>query len=143
MSTERMHQIGEVADAVGLSLRTIRHWDEVDLVPPSGRSAGGFRLYTVADIARLRLIKLLKPLDLSLEEIGEVLSIRDQLALLADGAEARTLRSQLSTHASRAEVRCEELRVQLDEVEGLARTLRTEADGDSSSRSTSSATTAT
>lgn len=129
MSTERMRQIGEVADAVGLSLRTIRHWDEVDLVPPSGRSAGGFRLYTGADIARLRLIKSLKPLDLSLEEIREVLSIRDRLALLPDDVEAQSLRSLLSAHASQAEVRCEELRTQLDEVEGLARRLRAEADG--------------
>ena len=40
---ERMHQIGEVADVVGLSLRTIRHYEEVGLVPPSGRTAGGFR----------------------------------------------------------------------------------------------------
>jgi len=46
-----MHQIGQVAGAVGLSLRTIRHWEEVGLVLPSGRSAGGFRLYTDQDTA--------------------------------------------------------------------------------------------
>ncbi len=62
------HQIGEVAELVGLSLRTIRHYEEVDLVPPSGRSSGGFRLYTDADIARLRLVKHMKPLDFTLEE---------------------------------------------------------------------------
>jgi DNA-binding transcriptional MerR regulator len=46
-----MMQIGEAAERVGLSLRTIRHWDEVGLVVPSARSNGGFRLYTEADIA--------------------------------------------------------------------------------------------
>ena len=133
MSIDGMRQIGEVADAVGLSLRTIRHWEEVDLVPPSGRSAGGFRLYTEADIARLRLVKSLKPLDLSLDEIRDVLTIRDRLPLVAegaDGAEAAALRNELSAYAARAEARCEDLRAQLDEVEGLARRLRTEADGE-------------
>lgn len=52
-----MHQIGEVAEAVGLSLRTIRYYEEVGVVPPWGRTAGGFRLYTDDDIERLRLVK--------------------------------------------------------------------------------------
>ncbi|MGH8936049.1 MAG: MerR family DNA-binding transcriptional regulator, partial [Acidimicrobiia bacterium] len=38
---ENMHQIGEVAKEVGLSLRTIRHYEELGLVPPSGRTGGG------------------------------------------------------------------------------------------------------
>jgi len=48
-------QIGEVADRTQLSLRTIRHYDEVGLVPPSARSEGGFRLYTEADVERLNV----------------------------------------------------------------------------------------
>ena len=44
-------QIGEVAERVKLSLRTIRHYEEVGLVPPSARSKGGFRLYTEADVS--------------------------------------------------------------------------------------------
>lgn len=39
-------QIGEVAERIGLSLRTIRYYEEVGLVVPSVRSQGGFRLYT-------------------------------------------------------------------------------------------------
>lgn len=39
----RTHQIGEVAMAVGLSLCTIRHYEQAALVPPSGRTAGGLR----------------------------------------------------------------------------------------------------
>lgn len=71
----RTHQIGEVAEALGLSLRTIRHYEEVGLVVPSGRSAGGFRLYTDPDIERLRLVMQMKPLDLSLEEIHELVDL--------------------------------------------------------------------
>jgi DNA-binding transcriptional MerR regulator len=50
-----MHQIGQVAEAVGLSPRTIRHWEEIGPVLPSGRSAGGFRLSTDRDAERLRM----------------------------------------------------------------------------------------
>lgn len=131
MSIENMHQIGEVADVVGLSLRTIRHWDEVNLVPPSGRSAGGFRLYTDADIDRMRLIKSLKPLDLTLEEIGELLDLRHRLDLRPEETEAAALRARLAVFAARAEERSTRLRDQLGDVEGLARRLRAEADGTS------------
>jgi len=64
-----MHQIGEVADAVGLSLRTIRYYEE-GVAPPSGRAAGGFRLYTDDDIELLRLVKQMKPLDFSFATLG-------------------------------------------------------------------------
>jgi DNA-binding transcriptional MerR regulator len=74
------HQIGEVAQTVGLSLRTIRYYEEIGLVTPSGRSGGGFRLYTEADIARLGLIKDLKPVASSLETMGELLDCADRLA---------------------------------------------------------------
>ena len=66
-------QIGEVAEQTGLSLRTIRYYEEVGLVTPSARSAGGFRLYSETDVARLRLIRRMKPLDFSLEEMKDVL----------------------------------------------------------------------
>ena len=55
-SDGQLHQIGTVAERVGLSLRTIRHYEEVGLVVPSGRSAGGFRLYTDGDVERLEQV---------------------------------------------------------------------------------------
>jgi MerR family copper efflux transcriptional regulator len=129
MTVDGMHQIGEVAEAVGLSLRTIRHWDEVALVPPSGRSAGGFRLYTDADIDRLRLVKSLKPLDLSLEEIRELLKTRDRLLARTTKAQRARLQERLAMYAALAEQRCDGLREQLADVEALARILRSEASG--------------
>lgn len=47
---EQLQQIGTVVKRVGLSLCTVRHYEDVGLVIPSGRSGGGFRLYTDADV---------------------------------------------------------------------------------------------
>lgn len=77
---ERHMQIGEVAERTSLSLRTIRYYGEVGLAAPSMRSPGGFRLYTEADVARLLLIKRMKPLDFSLDEMADLLRIMDTLA---------------------------------------------------------------
>lgn len=68
-------QIGEVAERTQLSLRTIRHYDQVGLVPPSGRSQGGFRLYTARDVERLNHVRRITPLGFSLEETAEILTI--------------------------------------------------------------------
>ena len=128
-----MHRIGEVAEAVGLSLRTIRHWDEVGIVPPSGRSAGGFRLYTDGDIERLRVVKALKPLDLSLDEVRELLETRDRLGAddqTAGPAERARLRRRLGDLSTLADERCERLRAQLVAVDQLAAELRAEARGE-------------
>jgi MerR family copper efflux transcriptional regulator len=122
-----MHQIGEVADVVGLSLRTIRHYEEVGLVPPSGRSAGGFRLYTDDDIERLRLVKHMKPLDFTLEEMRELLTARDLLAGTIGDDERRAARERLTMFAVAAEQRCGRLRDQLQAAESMARMLRKEA----------------
>ena len=124
-----MHQIGQVAAAVGLSLRTIRHYEEVDLVPPSGRSAGGFRLYTDDDIERLRLVKHMKPLDLTLEEMRELLEVRNRLAADATAAEADRgeLLARLAMFATAAEQRCEALRELLQAAQSTAEMLRREA----------------
>jgi DNA-binding transcriptional MerR regulator len=78
-------QIGEVSESVGLSLRTIRYYEEIGLVTPSGRTEGGFRLYTDADVERLRLVKALKPVGMSLDTLGELMECVD---LLRDGAAA-------------------------------------------------------
>ncbi|KQN89337.1 helix-turn-helix domain-containing protein [Arthrobacter sp. Leaf69] len=77
-STSTMH-IGELADRTGLSLRTIRHYDDVGLLPATARTDGGFRVYSEDDFERLMVIKQMKPLGFSLEEMAEI------LGLLANG----------------------------------------------------------
>ncbi|WP_093659577.1 MerR family transcriptional regulator [Streptomyces radiopugnans] len=123
-------QIGEVADRTGLSLRTIRHYEEVGLVVPSARTKGGFRLYTAADVDRLMVIRRMKPLDFSLEEMRDLLSITDRLASdrpLPD-AERERLRERLDAYRKIADARCETLRAQLMAAEDFAATLRRRLD---------------
>ena len=57
-------QVGVVAERLGLSVRTLHHWEEKGLVTPSYRSSGGFRLYTEDDVERLLLIRRMKPLEI-------------------------------------------------------------------------------
>lgn len=73
MSETGMMHIGELAERTGLSLRTIRHYDQIGLLTPSGRSEGGFRLYTEGDLDQLMLIRRMKPLGYSLEQMGDLL----------------------------------------------------------------------
>lgn len=76
-------QIGEVAERVGLSLRTVRYYEEVGLVVPVSRTPGGFRLYDEEAVERLALVRDLKPLGFSLEEIREIVAVvRDSSATI-------------------------------------------------------------
>jgi DNA-binding transcriptional MerR regulator len=117
-----MMQIGEAAERVGLSLRTIRHWDEVGLVVPSARSAGGFRLYTEADIERLALVKTWKPLDFSLEQMRELLDTTDALA--ADGGAdqevTEDLLERVAMYQAATSSRIAALRAQIQGLETLS-----------------------
>ncbi|MFF5720876.1 MerR family transcriptional regulator [Streptomyces buecherae] len=129
--TERRMQIGEVAERTGLSLRTIRHYEEVGLVTPSARSKGGFRLYTEVDVERLMVIRRMKPLDFSLEEMRDLLEITDRLAVADDGptgAERERLRERLDAYREVADARCETLRARLSAAEDFAATLRRKLD---------------
>lgn len=130
---ERRMQIGEVAERTGLSLRTIRHYEEVDLVVPSARSKGGFRLYTGTDVERLMVIRRMKPLGFTLEEMRDLLEITDRLSSrVADpgtAGESARLRERLDSYRKIADARCETLRMQLMAAEDFAATLRRRLDG--------------
>jgi DNA-binding transcriptional MerR regulator len=102
-------QIGEVAERLGLSLRTIRHYEEVGLVVPE-RTPGGFRLYSETDIGRLALIKRMKPLGFSLEEMRDLLEITDRLGA---GDDDPTLISRLQMFERAVAERADKLREQL------------------------------
>ncbi|MET8336618.1 MerR family transcriptional regulator [Streptosporangium canum] len=119
-----MH-IGHVAERTGLSLRTIRHYEEVGLVPASARSQGGFRLYTGTDVARLMVIRRMKPLGFTLEQMRELLEITDLLEGRAGApplteAERQSCRQRLETFERAARERCDALRLQLQWAEEFA-----------------------
>ena len=64
--------ISEVRELVGVSARTLRYYEELDLLPGVRRRAGGRRVYGADEIERLRFIQRLKQLGLSLAEIKEL-----------------------------------------------------------------------
>ena len=78
-ATRGLLRIGDVAERTGLSLRSLRHYEDVGLLPSPERSPGGFRLYDDSTLARLAVIKGMKPLGFSLDEMREVLSGLDEL----------------------------------------------------------------
>ena len=85
-----MH-IGEVAARTELSLRTLRHYDDIGLLRPTGRSEGGFRVYTEDDVEKILLIRRMKPLGFTLEEMSTALQDLEAVrrsAATADGATA-------------------------------------------------------
>jgi DNA-binding transcriptional MerR regulator len=119
--TGRHMQIGEAAERVGLSIRTIRHYDEAGLVVPSARSEGGFRLYTELDLDRLQVIKKMKPLGFTLEEMRDLLQLLDDLATDAvQGDEHAALNDRLAMYHQAAQARVQALREQLATAEGFA-----------------------
>jgi DNA-binding transcriptional MerR regulator len=98
-----------VADRVDLSLRTIRYYEEIGLVTPSGRTEGGFRLYTESDIDRLLLVKSLKPLGMPLELISELLDCADQINGTDADEDPGEVEHRLESVLAVALSRCDEL----------------------------------
>jgi DNA-binding transcriptional MerR regulator len=75
-------KIGEVAERLGTTARTIRYYEEIGLLPgPRGRKVGKHRLYTEADVERLaRILELKRLLGLSLDQLKSVLEAEEARA---------------------------------------------------------------
>ncbi|MEF3113496.1 MerR family transcriptional regulator [Streptomyces chrestomyceticus] len=118
-------QIGEVAARTELSLRTIRHYEETGLVTPSARSQGGFRLYTEADVARLTVVRRMKPLGFTLDQMRDLLDATDRLdAGELPASERAALLERIRGYERDATEQVEKLRTQLARAEEFAATLR-------------------
>ena len=68
-----MRTVHEVSELAHVSVRTLRHYDKIGLLKPSGRSEAGYRLYSDDDLARLQQIMLFRELEFSLADIGAIL----------------------------------------------------------------------
>ncbi|MFB5761294.1 MerR family transcriptional regulator [Paenibacillus medicaginis] len=71
---ERYWKVGDLAKLTGLTVRTLRFYDQIGLFSPSGQTESGHRLYSESDMSRLQQIVSLKELGLSLEEVKSVLN---------------------------------------------------------------------
>ncbi|UOE96133.1 MerR family transcriptional regulator [Alkalihalobacillus sp. LMS39] len=67
-------KVKEVADLVGISVRTLHHYDEIGLLSPKATSEKGYRLYSDNELERLQQILFFKELGFSLKEIKEILN---------------------------------------------------------------------
>lgn len=112
-------QIGELAERAGLSLRTIRHYDDVGLLHPSARTDGGFRIYSEQDYERLILIRQARALGFSLEEIADLLDVLSRCTPDADGAV-----SELHVFLRDARARREAMAVNLGRADDFIATIR-------------------
>jgi MerR family copper efflux transcriptional regulator len=127
---EPVMQIGEVATRTELSLRSLRHWEEVGLLTPSGRTDGGFRLYTESDVDKILVIRRMKPLGFSLDEMRAVmadLEVLDDAA--ADEPALRAARVRLGLVSEEAAERRQRLVRQLDMADEFIGLLAARRDG--------------
>ncbi|CRK82850.1 MerR family transcriptional regulator [Neobacillus massiliamazoniensis] len=71
-------KVGELATLTGLTIRTLRYYDQIKLFSPSQYSESGHRLYTKSDLTKLQQILALKQIGLSLDDIQDVMTNLDK-----------------------------------------------------------------
>ncbi|MSU05744.1 MerR family transcriptional regulator [Spirochaetales bacterium NM-380-WT-3C1] len=76
--SENKYKIGQLAEAAGLTIRTIRYYDEMGLLKSNERTSGGQRIYSDADLVYIKRIMELKNLFFSLEEIKRIILLSDE-----------------------------------------------------------------
>jgi len=67
--------IGAAARASGVSAKMLRHYEEIGLVPPPGRTAAGYRVYRPRDVHTLRFVKRARDLGFTMKEIAKLLTL--------------------------------------------------------------------
>jgi len=71
-------EIRELAQITGVADTTIRYYEDIQILPPPARKENGYREYRESDVERLRLVAGLRRLDFSLDDIKEILDLRDR-----------------------------------------------------------------
>jgi len=107
-------QIGVIAKETGVSIKTIRYYEELGLIQASMRTEGGFRLFTSDVLSRLRFIKRAQSLGLSLSEIKEFLNVHDQGNL-----PCKHIKAKLENKLLSIDKQIQELLIFKQELEGL------------------------
>ncbi|MCH8199089.1 MAG: heavy metal-responsive transcriptional regulator [Chloroflexi bacterium] len=98
-------KIGDLARAVGTTVKTIRFYEDAGLIRAAPRTESGYRIYEKADVERLGFIRSAKRLGMSLEEIRGVLQLHD-----LDEPTCVHVRALLDDKIARIELALKELR---------------------------------
>jgi len=103
----RTWTVGEVARLAGVTVRTLHHYDQIGLLPPSGRAANGYRTYTTVDVARLQRVLSWRELGFDLEQVAELVA--------TDGSHDDTVDQLRAQHA--------QLLARIDRLQAVAATV--------------------
>lgn len=114
-------KIGDFAELVGTNLRTLRYYEELGLIEPAERSAGGFRYYRPTDVNRVQLIRDLQELGLPLDRIRDLVGRRTGGE--AREALARRVDDALRAHDQLLEERLQRLVAQRERIQEARRKL--------------------
>ena len=98
-------KIQEFSQLTGLSTKTIRYYESIGILPSPNRTPGGYRDYNGQDVERARFVAGTRSLDLSLDEIRELLAMRDRRE-----APCRTLLDLIEEKANQIEERIQLLK---------------------------------
>lgn len=123
-ASKELARVGEVAERLGVSPRTIKYYEELGLVEPETRSPGGFRLYGEEDVRRLERILRMKGIGYSLAAIRELLAVRDAAQEADKATVLRTAAERLKDREREVATRIRQMREDLKQAEALREELR-------------------
>jgi DNA-binding transcriptional MerR regulator len=107
-------RIGVLADRVGVTTKAVRFYEALGLLPAPARTGSGYRDYSETDVARLTFIKTAQRLGLSLDEIREIIALRDR-----GEQPCSHVARLLHAHVAALDRRIEEMQVLREELRGL------------------------
>ena len=107
-------KIGELADATGTQIETIRYYEREGLLPSPGRSSGNYRIYDDAHAQRLAFIRQCRALDMTLNEIRVLLRFKD-----APDEDCTAVNALLDEHIAHVNTRLRELRALDNQLRAL------------------------
>ena len=118
--TTACHRIGEAARLSGVTAANIRYYEKEGLLTPGGRGSNSYRLYSAAEVHRLRFIRLCRAMDMSLDEVRTLLALDWGRKADCDAA-----RDTLDAHLQHVRTRLAELQA----LESDLLALRSRCDG--------------
>ena len=104
MTNDQGYRIGDAAARSGVSAANIRYYEKEGLIAPQARSDNSYRIYSDADVHRLRFIRLCRAMDMSLDEVRTLLNLD-----LAEKADCAAANAALESHIAHVGERLAEL----------------------------------
>ncbi len=109
-----MLKVSEVSQLLGINSQTLYFYERIGLIPPPQRSRSGYRLFCEEDIERLRFITRTKALGLTLDEIKEILTLKEGQSLTC-----RAVHERLAAKLTQIESQIQQLQALQHELKPL------------------------